>query len=100
MPYRLDYSPEAVDHLRHFVTAAQRATILDAIVRRLAHEPTVETRNRKPMLPNPIASWELRVGALRVYYDVVDQPEPIVYINAIGIKHRNRILIAGEEIEL
>lgn len=52
------------------------------------------------MLPNPIASWELRVGALRVYYDVVDQPEPIVYINAIGIKHRNRILIAGEEIEL
>ena len=100
MPYRLDYSPEAVDHLRSYLTAAQRATLLDAIVRQLIHEPTVETRNRKPMLPNPIATWELRVGTLRVYYDVVDEPERVVYVNAIGIKHRNRIQIAGEEIEL
>jgi mRNA-degrading endonuclease RelE of RelBE toxin-antitoxin system len=52
------------------------------------------------MLPNPIASWELRVGDLRVYYEVDDEPEPIVFINAIGIKRRNRVWIGGEEVEL
>jgi hypothetical protein len=32
--------------------------------------PTLETRNRKPMRPNPIAPWELRIGHLRVYFEV------------------------------
>jgi hypothetical protein len=35
-----------------------------------------------------------------VYYDVADAPEPIVFIRAIGIKYRNRVMIGGEEIEL
>ena len=99
MPYRLDYSPAAEDHLRG-LTARQRATVLDAIVRQLVHQPTVETRNRKRMLPNPVATWELRLGTLRVYYEVEDQPEPTVYINAVGVKMRDRILIGGEEVDL
>ncbi len=60
----------------------------------------METRNRKPMRPNPVAPWELRIGALRVYYDVEDEPEPVVYILAVGIKERNKVKIGKEVISL
>jgi hypothetical protein len=49
------------------------------------------------MRPNPLAPWELRVGALRVYYDVVEEPETRVLILAVGVKKRDRVTIAGEE---
>jgi mRNA-degrading endonuclease RelE of RelBE toxin-antitoxin system len=99
LPYSIEYSPNAEDHLR-FLTARQQAIVLDTVDEQLAHQPTVETRNRKPMRPNPLAPWELRIGALRVYYDVEDAPQPKVYIRAVEIKERNRIRIAGEIIAL
>ena len=68
--------------------------------RALTFQPTVETRNRKPMRPNPLAPWELRLGNLRVYYEVEEEPEPVVYIRAVGIKERNRVRIGKEVIEL
>ncbi len=52
------------------------------------------------MRPNPIAPWELRIGTLRVYYDVIDEPEATVFIRAVGIKIRNIVRIGGEEIQL
>jgi hypothetical protein len=52
------------------------------------------------MRPNAVAPWELRTGKLRVYYDFTDEPEPVVYIRAVGIKERNRVRIGGEEIRL
>jgi len=99
VPYRIEYSPDAEDHLRA-LTARQQATVLDKVDEQLIHQPAVETRNRKPTRPNPLAPWELRIGELRVYYDIEDAPNPVVYIRAIGIKQRNRVLIGGEEIEL
>lgn len=66
----------------------------------MLNQPTTETRNRKPMRPNPVAPWELRIGNLRVYYEVQDEPAPKVMILAIGIKERNEVLIGGERIEL
>jgi hypothetical protein len=45
------------------LTARQRATVFDAVERQLADEPSKETRNRKPLKPNPVAPWELQVGA-------------------------------------
>lgn len=99
MAYTIEYSPETDGHLR-VLTARQRTLVFDTVDRQLAHQPTLETRNRKPMRPNPVAPWELRIGKLRVYYDVAELPEPIVYIRAVGIKHRNRVVIGGEEIEL
>ena len=95
----MEYSPEAEGHLR-FLTARQRATVLDGVDEQLIHEPTVETRNRKPMRPNPLAPSELRIGSLRVYYDVEEEPEPVVHIRAVGIKERNRVRIGKEVIEL
>ncbi len=52
------------------------------------------------MRPNPLAPWELRLGELRVYYDVEYEPEPTVYINAVGTKRGNRVVVGGEEIDL
>jgi len=73
---------------------------LDTVDEQLVHQPKVETRNRKPMRPNPLAPWELRIGDLRVYYDVEEDPTPVVYIRAIGIKERNRVRIGKKEIDL
>jgi hypothetical protein len=52
------------------------------------------------MRPNPVAPWELRIGNLRVYYDVEEEPEASVYIRAVGVKLRNRVRIGKEVIEL
>jgi len=99
LTYRIEYSPDAEEHLRT-LTARQQAIVLNEVDKQLANQPTVETKNRKPMRPNPIAPWELRIGSLRVYYDTEEEPEPIVYIRAVGVKQRNRLRIGREVIEL
>jgi mRNA-degrading endonuclease RelE of RelBE toxin-antitoxin system len=95
LPYRIVYASEIGDHLR-YLTARQRSTVFDEVNQQLTHEPTVETRNRKPLRPNPLASWELRIGDLRVYYDVGEAAEPQVNIVAIDMKRRNQVSIGGE----
>ena len=82
------------------LSAQQRSTVIDAIQTHLVHEPLKETRNRKPLRPNPIAPWELRIGALRVFYEAPTEPPNTVNILAVGIKARNKLLIAGQEIAL
>lgn len=72
---------------------------MDAVDTRLGHEPTGVSRNRKPLQPNPLARFELRIGDLRVYYEV-DEKKRIVEVRAIGVKDRNRIFIGKEEIDL
>jgi len=99
VPYRIEYAPDAQDHLRG-LTARQRAIVLDTVDEQLQHQPMAETRNRKPMRPNSLAPWELRIGDLPVYYDTEDEPEPLVYIRAVGIKERNLVRIGGEVFEL
>ncbi|MBI1784273.1 hypothetical protein HYR69_03940 [Candidatus Sumerlaeota bacterium] len=99
MAYQIEYSPIAEDHLRA-LSARQRNIILDAVDEQLQHEPLVETRNRKPMRPNPIAPWELRVGDLRVYYDVEEGSAPKVLIRALGIKERDLVRIGKEVFRL
>ncbi len=71
----------------------------------LSHEPLVETRNRKHLRPNPIASWELRAGALRVFYDVASTEPPassvaVIRILAVGKKVGNVLRIGGKVVEL
>ena len=48
------------------------------------------------MRPNPIAPWELRVGELRVYYEVSEGPPALVTVRAIGLKVRNRVRIGNQ----
>jgi mRNA-degrading endonuclease RelE of RelBE toxin-antitoxin system len=99
LAFAIECSPDVEDHLR-MLTASQRAMVLDEVDRQLMHEPDMETRNRKPMRPNPVAPWELRIGDLRVYYDIEYDPVERVLIRAVGIKTRNIVTIGGEEIQL
>jgi mRNA-degrading endonuclease RelE of RelBE toxin-antitoxin system len=99
LSYRIEYSPDALDHLRA-PTARQRTTLFEAVDRHLNLQPTQVTRNRKPMRPNTLAVWELRVGNLRVYYDLEEEPEQAIFIRAVGIKLRNCLRIGGKEIDL
>ena len=99
MPYVIEYSPEAEDHLRLLSTHQQRL-VTGTIDRQLLNQPTIETKNRKPMRPNPVAPWELRIGNLRVYYDIEDKPKRRVFVLAVGIKERNQVRIGKEIIKL
>ena len=100
MAYEIILSPEALDHLAA-LTARRRRVVLDAMETHLAHQPITATRRRKPLRPNPLASWELRVGRFRVYYQAESTgDEDTVYVIAVGEKVRNRVIIAGVEVEL
>lgn len=74
--------------------------MLDAVKVQLRYEPLRETRNRKQLRPNPFAPWELRVGALRVFYEVDAREPDLVNVLAIGIKRGNRLIVAGKEIHI
>ena len=98
MAYRIRFAESVKRPLRQ-LEARQRVLLLDAIEQQLSHEPTIETRNRKLLRPNPLAPWELRVGDLRVFYDVVGQEEE-VRVLAVGQKRGNSLWIDGEEVQL
>ncbi len=83
-----------------YLTARQQGVVLDTVDEQLAHQPMVETRNRRPMRPNPLAPWELRIGDLRGCYDIEEEPERVVLIRAVGVKEHNRVHIGGEVIDL
>ena len=99
MPYAVKYSPETVEHMEA-LTARQRTIVLDGVDEQLRDQPTVETKNRKPMRANALAPWELRIGDLRVYYEVQDAPKPEVQIRAIGVMERNQVRIANKGVKL
>ena len=99
MAYRIQLTKSAEKHFAD-LTARQQAIVLNAIKVQLRHEPTRETRNRKPLRPNPLAPWELRIGFLRVFYEVDALGSDLVNILAIGIKKGNQIFVSGKEIHL
>jgi len=99
MRFRIEYAPATITHLKA-LTARHQSIVLDGAARYLSVDPMVETRNRKPMRPNPLAPWELRLGNLRVYFDVIIEPEPVVVVLAVGVKERNAVRIGKAVIDL
>lgn len=97
MAYRIEYRPIVKLHFRT-LTARQRSIVLDSVDEQLSYEPTVITRNRFLMRPDSIATWELRIGELRVYYDVEEDPEQVVHILSVGVKEGNLVRIGTEVI--
>jgi mRNA-degrading endonuclease RelE of RelBE toxin-antitoxin system len=101
--FALFYAPITKQHLRS-IEPKYYSLIRSTIEQQLTFEPTIETRNRKP-LKRPVlfmATWEIRFGPqnqFRVYYDV-DLEQGSVSILAIGRKHGNQVSIGGEEITL
>ena len=99
MPYRIEFTPKAREHFATFA-ARERALLRDGIRKHLTHQPALETRHRKPLRPNTLAGFRLRIRDLRVYYDVFEGPDPLVLVQAIGIKVRNLVFVGGVEIKL
>ena len=99
MAYRIRLADSAEEQFAQ-LTARQQSVVFDAIKVQLRYEPLRETRNRKRLRPNPFAPWELRVGSLRVFYEM-DALEPdLVNVLAIGIKKGNRLIVSGKEIRI
>lgn len=102
-PYKISYDQATKKHLRA-IEANYHSLIRAAIEEQLQFEPAKETRNRKPLRqPAPFeATWEIRFGPdsrFRVLYGI-DEEGREVQVQAIGVKAGNRLLVAGEEVEL
>src|SRR2546426_9389539 len=99
MPYTIKYTPEADADLRYEGRQIE-AAIRRAAPRYLADQPTPSAGKRKEMDANPTgAPWALRLGELRVYYDV-EEAERIVRVLRIGRKVRERVFIRGTETDM
>jgi mRNA-degrading endonuclease RelE of RelBE toxin-antitoxin system len=89
-PFRIEFSPMALDEINS-LRKLDRQTIAASMNEQLRFQPTLLTRNRKP-LKEPRASfefrpplWEIRCGEFRILYDV-DTTERVVYIRAVRQK--------------
>ena len=67
--FTIELTEESLESLT-FLRKHEQVVVLDAIELQLASEPVTETRNRKPLRPNELSQWELRVGHLRAFYNV------------------------------
>jgi mRNA-degrading endonuclease RelE of RelBE toxin-antitoxin system len=98
--YSLVYTTSFKRHLK-LINAKYHSLIRETLEKQLQYEPTVKTRNRKP-LKRPMAfraEWELRFGPknrFRVLYAVKDHE---VILLAFAEKQGNRLLIEGEEVQ-
>jgi mRNA-degrading endonuclease RelE of RelBE toxin-antitoxin system len=82
-----------------YYAAFERKIITSAVRDQLTYQPLVQTRNRKLLRENPIASWELRAGKFRVLYEVNDAAQ-MVTIVAVGHKEHGVLFIRGTEVRL
>ena len=96
--FEIEFAHSARQDLKALRKFEQRL-VLDGIGEQLRFEPTVETPNRKPLQPNDIADWELRLGKYRVLYNVEEQVK-VVAIQAVGYKVGNELYLRGERREL
>lgn len=82
-----DLAVAELDRLRVY----DHRIVLDAIDEQLRYQPTVRTRRRKelinlaPGFEHVPPVWQLRVGDLRVFYDV-DEPARVVHVRAVRRK--------------
>jgi mRNA-degrading endonuclease RelE of RelBE toxin-antitoxin system len=90
--YSIEVSAGAADEIGA-LRAFDRRRVLDAVERDLGREPTRVTRRRKllhgvrPRFEHVVPIWQLRVGAIRVFYDV-DEERRVVSIRAVRVKAR------------
>lgn len=98
MKFDVMWSRRAKDNFREF-TKREQQQIVNEVQSQLEHNANIETRNRKELEPNDLATWELRIGGIRVFFDV-DINQASVKLVAIGKKTHNDLSIGGEEIQL
>ena len=96
--YRIEVTEDAKIDLATYA-AFERKIIVSGIREQLTEQPGLETKNRKVLRENPIATWELRVGKYRVFYEV-NRAAQVVTIVSIGHKEHNVLFIRGTEVSL
>jgi mRNA-degrading endonuclease RelE of RelBE toxin-antitoxin system len=93
--YAINIADEAASHLGELSRYARRI-VLDGIELHLRYRPTQETRRVKLMRPNPVATWELRLGDYRVLYNV-SESDRTVNVLVVGEKRGNQLYVLGKE---
>ena len=96
--YRITFTPSANEDLSWFRKSEQRIVVAGT-KEQLADEPMTVTLNRKPLRPNPIATWGIRLEEYRVFYDV-DVDTRVVTVRAIGYKDHNDLFVRGIKVEI
>jgi mRNA-degrading endonuclease RelE of RelBE toxin-antitoxin system len=96
--FDIKFTDSAKEDIRYF-TKAEQTRILLEIETQLRYEPTVATRNRKQLRKTDIATYELRIGSVRVFYNVFDL-ESVVDVVAIGRKEHNELFVGGKKVTL
>jgi mRNA interferase RelE/StbE len=80
MPYEIKYSDEAVEQLKR-LRAVDRSLVLDQVEQVLRVNATLESKARVRRLRQPAPTeYRLRVGEIRVYYDVSPETVHIIQI--------------------
>jgi mRNA-degrading endonuclease RelE of RelBE toxin-antitoxin system len=95
MPFQIVATQAAESHLR-WLTVREQRIIESAMAERLCHQPTVETNAIKRLRPNPFAQYELRLGNLRVLYNVNMEGQEVLLV-AVGRKVRDKLIVEGKE---
>lgn len=93
MAFRISITAVAEKQMRALPVRSQRI-LRAAILARLRDQPAIPTRAIKRLRPSPLAQFELRVGDLRVLYNVV-KDEVVLLI--VGRKVGNTLIVEGEE---
>jgi addiction module RelE/StbE family toxin len=96
--FEIEFTERAVRDLRGFKKFEQNL-IVDETEKNLLWEPIKEARNRKPLRPNELSKWELRIEKYRIFYDV-DEETKSVKIKAVGWKEHNKLYISNKEYKL
>ncbi|MFH0341600.1 MAG: type II toxin-antitoxin system RelE/ParE family toxin [Chromatiales bacterium] len=94
--YKLEFTASALSDFGYFKKAEQTFA-LDNIEASLRHESLAETRRRKPLRPNDLSAWELRVGDFRVFYDV-EEDEKVLLNQGGGFQKTQRALYPRSEV--
>lgn len=93
MAFQITITADAEAQIRELPVREQR--ILEAAVRaKLQDQPTTPTRAIKRLRPNPFAEFELRVGDLRILYNV-EGTEVVLLL--VGRKVGDKLIVGGEE---
>jgi len=87
MSYEIIFAPDANKALQK-IRAYDRVAILDAIERHLRHEPTRTSRSRiKQLRDLRHPQYRLRIGDLRVFYDISKKR-----VEVVGIMHKVEVV--------
>lgn len=103
--YDIQITDEAEADLAYY-RANERKLIIDGITTQLTYEPTKETSNRKRLRETTMATWELRIGKYRVFYEIETdinlQPDDVatVLIISVGHKEHNVLYIRGKVVKV